>query len=84
MQRAIFSVNERGLRIGQDHPRAKLSDAQVDEIRDLRERDHAPWSISALARRFGVTRNTIWRIVTYRTRAQTPAGYRRPGGKVFV
>ncbi len=34
-QSKLVAVNERGLRIGEDHHRARLNDAQDDELRDL-------------------------------------------------
>lgn len=37
MAKRIVGVNERGLRVGQDHQRARLSDAAVETIRRLHE-----------------------------------------------
>lgn len=73
----LIAVNERGCRIGQDHHRARLSDDQVDEIRELYEYDPDTWSTRRLAKRFGVTRSLIYRIVTYRVRAQHPVRFKR-------
>ena len=37
MERRFVRVNEHGRRIGEDHHRAKLSDADVDLILELRD-----------------------------------------------
>ena len=74
MKRKIVCVNAKNYRIGEDHGRAKLTNEQVDEMRDLRE--DKGWSLIALSRCFGVSVSTVHAIVNYRTRAQTPHGYR--------
>lgn len=73
-KRKIVCVNARNYRIGEDHGRAKLTNEQVDEMRDLRE--ESGWSLLALSQRFGVSVSTVWAICNYRTRAQTPHAYR--------
>jgi hypothetical protein len=53
---------------GEQHHNAVLSDAEVEEMRTLRE--YAPWlwSYGALADHFGCSESTARDIVTYRTR----------------
>jgi len=51
---------------GQLHPKAKLSDHEVELIRKLREDDH--WTYGQLARKFEVSKNCIVRICRYRSR----------------
>jgi hypothetical protein len=75
----LVAVNDAGLPIGEDHPRAHLTDQQVDQIRELREGRRL--SIPVLARRFKVSVSTIHAIVTYRSRAQRPAAWKRLGEK---
>ena len=65
-----IALNERGLRIGQDHQRAVLTDAEVELIRSLRE-DGLRYP--AIARIFEVSVYTIGRICRFERRAQTPA-----------
>ncbi len=64
----MIAVNERGMRIGEGHQRAKLTDAQVEEIRELFELGFH--SYRRLARMFGVDRGTIRDYVTFRRRGQ--------------
>lgn len=47
---------------GTAHPCAKLTPEQVDELRDLAQ----SYSASALARYYGVSRQTIWRYLNTR------------------
>jgi len=68
------ALNENGRRIGEDHPRSRFSDAQVDRIRDLRE-DHGLTYVQ-LALMFQCHKQTIASICQYRTRAQTPFGWK--------
>lgn len=74
MKKIIYPVNERGLRIGEHHQRAKLSDEQVELIRDLYEMGEGGYKM--LARMFGVSRSTIRDIVQFRRRASTPDRFR--------
>ena len=69
------ALNEYGRRIGQSHPRSKLTDEQVDRIRDLNE-DH-DLSYTQLAEMFQVPKTTIASICQYARRAQTPFGWKR-------
>jgi DNA invertase Pin-like site-specific DNA recombinase len=65
----LVGVDEKGYRIGESHPRAKLTDAQVDQIRNLFEEGFVGYR--ALARFFGVPRTTIASICRYERRACT-------------
>jgi DNA invertase Pin-like site-specific DNA recombinase len=69
------AVNEYGRRIGSSHPRSKLTEDQVDEIRDRHE--DSGESAASLARAFGVSRRTIRDILNYTRRAQTIAGWKK-------
>lgn len=71
MQRV--AINEAGLRIGEDHQNAKLTNAEVDQIRALNESGIGHRRLAAM---FEVSRSTIAMIVRYERRAQSPAGYR--------
>lgn len=63
----IIGVNENGLRIGQYHQRAKLTDAQVEELLDLRADG---WGYRRLAKHFKVCKTHVRRIVEYAQRVQ--------------
>ncbi len=77
MPKRLVAVNESGLRIGEDHPRAKLTDAEVERLRQL----HAEGiGYRRLAVIFEVNRATVRDIVKFRTRAQTPTAWRAQGG----
>lgn len=61
------AVNERGLRIGEDHPNAKLTDAEVETIRTL----HAEgMSYRLIAEKFEVAKGAIAKICRYERRCQ--------------
>jgi hypothetical protein len=68
-------VNEHGRRIGEHHPSARLTDHEVELIRELLEAGIPPSEIVAKFDRM-VTRQQIWRIATYRSRAHYPADVR--------
>jgi len=61
-------VNELGRRIGEDHPKAKLTDRQVEMIRQLHEDYHVPYSI--ICEVLIVSKSTIEDICCYNTRTQ--------------
>lgn len=73
VRKRYVAVNDAGLRIGEDHPQAKLSDRDVEMIRELHEEG---FSYPSLARKFEVAVVTIGRICRYERRAQTTAAYR--------
>lgn len=70
----LVAINEKNRPIGEGHHRATLTDDQVDRIRDLNE-DHDV-SYRQLAAMYQVPRSTIASICQYRTRAQTPFGWK--------
>lgn len=53
-------------REGQNHPKAVLSDHEVELMRQLRETDH--WSYGRLAKKFEVSKTLVASICRYRTR----------------
>lgn len=67
--------NHTGHRIGQDHQRARVSDAKVRQIREEYERQESRagngggGGYATLARRHGMGVSTVRDIITYRTRA---------------
>lgn len=71
--RKTVAVNDAGLRIGEDHPNAKLTDAEVERIRSLHEQG---MGYETLAEKFEVSKWAIGRICRYERRAQTPATFK--------
>jgi hypothetical protein len=55
---------------GQSHPKAKLTDGEVDRIRNLAE---AGWSYNQLASAFEVSKGCICKIVLCQRRAVVPS-----------
>lgn len=68
------AVNERGLVIGEDHPRAVLTNHEVELVLELRAEGY---SFGWLAQKFEVSKSCIARICWGVYRAQVPAAYRR-------
>lgn len=66
--RRVIALNDLGYRIGEDHHNAKLSDAQVEAMRDRHENDGIGYR--RLAKEFGVDRGVARDICTYRRRNQ--------------
>jgi hypothetical protein len=73
-RRITINTDEHGNAIGESHHRAKLSDADVDFIRDVYEEGQV--SCSVLASVFKVSKSSIWDIVTFRRRNAIPMSYR--------
>lgn len=63
----LVAVNAGGLRIGEDHPRARLTNAEVERIRSLHGEGVG---YNTLAEKFEVAVCTIGRICRYERRAQ--------------
>lgn len=70
----IFAINESGLRIGEGHPRATLTDREVDLVRVLHEKHGM--SYGKLAEKFEQHKGTIAKICRYERRSQTAAGFK--------
>ena len=70
----IVGVNAAGLRVGEDHHNAKLTDAEVELVRKLHEEERM--SYASLAEKFDVSRWCIGRICRYEWRAQTIARFK--------
>lgn len=77
----IVAVNDRGQRIGEDHPRAVLTDAEVELMLELRSEGH---SLAWLGKKFDVHKGTAAKICRGDRRGQTPTAWRsardRTGG----
>lgn len=64
----LVGVNEKNQPVGEDHPRATLTNGEVELIREL----HAEgMSYSMLGEKFGVPKSTLSDICTYRRRPVT-------------
>lgn len=76
----MVQYNERGNRIGESNPRAKLTDHEVDLLREMHEErkdDGSPkYSLGGLALRFKVPKSTVSDICSGRRRAQVAARVR--------
>lgn len=66
-----MTANESGRRVGQAHPKAKLTDREIDLIRELFEDEGL--SVPEIVAKFegAVGRAHVHRIVKYQQRAQT-------------
>lgn len=63
----LVRINERGLRVGEDHPRAKLCDFEIDQIRDLHDEGYGYRKLAAI---FGISKSHVRDIVLCRKRGQ--------------
>ena len=66
----LVAINQNGRIINEQHPRAKLTDAEVDLVNELLE---AGFSYAQVARKFDVSKSGIAHIASGRRRCQTPA-----------
>jgi hypothetical protein len=67
----LISTNYRGLRIGQDHPNAKLTDVEVEALIRDRGPDEAPlMSYSQLAVKYGISKSGVRFIIIGERRCQ--------------
>jgi hypothetical protein len=75
----LIALNDRGNPIGEDHPRAKLTNAEVELIHELANpTDGAkPLSQREIARKFEISRGTVGDIMSFRRRAVYAVGWRR-------
>ena len=65
------ATNDRGYRVGQDHPNAKLTDVEVAAlIRDRGPEEAPTMSLSQLAKRYGLSKSGVKGIVDGNRRGQ--------------
>lgn len=88
MPTKLVGVNELGLRVGETHHRAKLTDADVDLIRELYEETHLPdgrvlpgLSYKQIAERFEISKSTVRDIIKCRRRFQFVSRWKRVRAK---
>lgn len=82
VRKTHVALNETGTqRIGEDHPRAKLSDAEVERMRDLYEAaapgEPGHVGYRALAKLFNCSKRTVRDICNYSKRNQWVARWKR-------
>lgn len=73
----LIAVNERGLAIGESHPRAVLTNHEVEMLLELRAEG---FSYSWLAKKFEVAKGTVAKICRGERRGQYPVAFRRARG----
>jgi hypothetical protein len=75
----LVGVNAHGHRLGEDHPRAKLTDHEVELIRELAEPSDGspPMSHRMIASKFEISRGTVGDILSCRRRACYAVAWRR-------
>lgn len=70
----IVGVNEKGLRVGEDHQHAQLTDHDVELMRQLREQEGIGYK--RLAVMFDSHVRTVRDIVNYKRRITTPTAWK--------
>ena len=71
----MVGVNERGLRVGEDHQRAKLTDHEVEAMRHMHEVEKIGYR--RLCKMFEVSKTTVRRICNYEVRCQAIDRFRK-------
>lgn len=69
----LVAVNERGDRIGEDHPNAKYTNGEIDLVLALRE---AGGSYGEIAAKMEMPKSTVRDICKGNRRCQTPDRYK--------
>lgn len=80
----MVGVNEQGCRVGEDHPRATLTNAEVDLIHELRNPTDGAQALSygEIARKFEISKGTVFDIVRGRRRVAYATAWRRVGARL--
>lgn len=73
MKKRTVGLNDRGLRVGDSHHNARLTDGEVDLLLTLRDEG---WSYRALAEKFDLSKSGARYICRGRNRCQTPTRYK--------
>lgn len=75
----LVAVNDARRRIGEDHPRAVLSDHEVELVHRLREEG---LTLAEIAGKMEVSKGCVWKIVSGLRRGQVAADWVRVRGRV--
>lgn len=73
MKKKTVAVNERGLRVGEDHQNAKLTNEEVDRLLELRDEG---LSYRQLARIFEISKSGARQICKGYRRSQTATNWK--------
>lgn len=73
MRKLLVGINEKGLRVGDSHHNARLTDHEVDMLLSLRDEG---WSYRQLAEKFDVSKSTAHKICQGHRRCQIPSRYK--------
>lgn len=76
MKRRLVGVDANGNRVGEDHPKARLSDHDIDLIRQLHDEG---LGYRTLARKFECDKSTIRDVVKCRRRFATATRWKSVG-----
>lgn len=74
----MVQIGEYGKRVGESHGRAKLSDHEIDLVRQLKEEGMPAGEIAA---KMEISRRYVYKLVNYERRASIVAEWRRWRGK---
>lgn len=72
-------IGEYGRRVGESHGRAKLTDHEIDLMRQLKEEG---MSAKEIAEKFEVSKRYVYKLVNFERRASIVSEWRRWRGKV--
>lgn len=75
----LVAIDDRGFRIGETHHNARLSDALVDQIRDMHE--YEGLRVGEICERLGLAKTTVVKICRYERRASLPHRWKKLDGK---
>ncbi|TXI28090.1 MAG: hypothetical protein E6Q69_17015 [Aquipseudomonas alcaligenes] len=78
MARMYVGISEAGCRCGEDHPRAKLSDTDIELIFALRA-EGLPYSL--IAQKMDCAKSTVADVLKYRRRVARPVRWKRVPGQ---
>lgn len=73
----LVGLNEKGMRVGEDHQRAVLTNAEVERMRELHEEG---FGYKKLAAMFEVSPSLVAKICRYQSRAQIACRWKTVNG----
>ena len=75
---ALVQIGEYGKRVGETHGRAKLSDHEIDLVRQLKEEG---MPAAEIASKMEISKRYVYKVVNFERRASIVAQYRRVVGR---